>query len=327
MTTTTALTPKAYPMSVFGIQGTNVTVTGFENTNNPNVPALKDYEFRRDVLRDVIGFIDCSFGDGLLIFGPTGSGKTSIVEQVAARLQMPTTSYTCGGRTRFMDWVGQYVLINGDTVWQDGPLTSAMRNGGIFIANEIDLMSPDELSQANGILEGAPLVIAQRNGEVIRPHESFRFVATANSNGSGSDGMYSGVQRQNMAFLDRFIVIYVDYLDEETEVKLLTQIAPKIPKEVITKMVQVANKVRTIFKGEQEDEGELADVELSVTFSTRTLIRWVVQTQRSKGAPCALSYALTKSLLNRVSDKSEALAIHTIAASIFGKSYKAPDEL
>lgn len=323
---TTALTPKAYPMSVFGFNGTNIQVQGYEKTNNPYVPVLKDYVFRKETLRDIVAHIDCNFDDGLMIFGPTGSGKTSIVEQIAARLCIPTYSYTCGGSTRFMDWVGQYVLIDGETVWQDGPLTQAMRTGGIFIANEVDLVSPDELAQANGILEGAPLIIAQRGGEVVRPAASFRFVATANSNGSGSDGFYVGVRRQNLAFMDRFVVIEVDYPTKEIELDILLKVAPSIPKDLLDKMIDVANKVRLIFKGECEEDA-YSDIDLSVTFSTRTLIRWAIQTQRAKGAPCALSYALTKSLLNRTGDEGEKEAIHMIAKAIFGKSYKTEDEL
>ncbi len=320
------LKPKFYPLDVFGFTGTNMQVQGYENVNNPHVPVLKNYVFRKETLRDVINFLDCNFGDGLLVFGPTGSGKTSVIEQVASRLYIPTYSYTCGGTTRFMDWVGQYVLINGETVWQDGPLTKAMREGCIFIANEIDLVSPDQLAQANGVLEGAPLVIAQKGGEVVRPHQNFRFVATSNSNGSGSDGFYVGVQRQNLAFMDRFVVINVDYADRDVELEILEDVAPKIPLVIRQKMVELANKVRTIFKGECEEDA-YESVELSVTFSTRTLIRWAIQTQRNEGAPCALSLALQKALLNRTSEASEVEAINTIAKATFGASYKTPDEV
>ncbi|MEZ9922365.1 AAA family ATPase, partial [Vibrio breoganii] len=90
------------------------------------------------------------------------------------------------------------------TIWMDGCLTKAMREGHILILNEIDLMDPAELANMNAILEGSPLVISQLDGEIIAPHPNFRVVATSNSNGSGSDGMYVGVQRLNLAFMDRF---------------------------------------------------------------------------------------------------------------------------
>ncbi|PMP14108.1 ATPase [Vibrio breoganii] len=305
-------------MDTFGFTGTKVRVQGFEPCNHPNVPVFNaEYVFRRETLRDVINFIDCSFGDGLLVTGPTGSGKTSLIEQVCARLCYPVQSFNCGGSTEFMDLVGQWIMVKGDTIWMDGCLTKAMKEGHILILNEIDLMDPAELANMNAILEGSPLVISQLDGEIIAPHPNFRVVATSNSNGSGSDGMYVGVQRLNLAFMDRFNIIKVDYADSEIEAQILEKIAPTIPKKIRENMIDLANKVRKVFKGDEE-----ANVELSVTFSTRTLIRWAIQTQRNKGANCPLSYALDRALLNRCSEEEEREAIQTWAIGLFGSSFK-----
>ncbi|BBM67889.1 cobalamin synthase (plasmid) [Vibrio alfacsensis] len=311
------LIEKTYSLDIFGFTGTNFAIKGFEPCNHPNVPMLKkEYVFRRETLRDVVNFIDCSFGDGMLIVGATGCGKTSLIEQVCARLQFPVQSYTCGGSTEFMDLVGQWTLQNGSTVWMDGVLTKAMREGHVLILNEIDLVDPAELANLNGVLEGSPLVLSQKNGEIVYPHDNFRLVATSNSNGSGSDGMYVGVQRQNLAFLDRFLVIEVDYAERDVELEILSRIAPNIPKTIQERMVELANKVRTVFKGEDD-----TSVELSVTFSTRTLIRWAIQTQRNQGAPCPLSYALNRALLNRCSNAEEKESINTWAIALFGSSF------
>lgn len=312
------LIPKSFPMDIFGITGTQVVVQGFEPCNHPQVPMVKsEYIFRRETLRDVINHIDCSFGDGLLITGSTGCGKTSVAEQVCARLNYPTQSYTCGGSTEFMDLVGQWVMVKGDTVWMDGCLTKAMQEGHVLILNEIDLVDPAELANMNAIMEGSPLVISQLDGKIIHPHPNFRLIATANSNGGGSDGLYVGVQRQNMAFMDRFNVIKVDYPDMEIEMQILEKLAPSIPKAVRKKMIVLANKVRKIFQGDEE-----SNVELSITFSTRTLIRWAIQTQRNQGAKCPLSYALDRALLNRCSESEEREAVNTLAVGLFGSSFE-----
>lgn len=318
MTTPTTLAPKAFPMDVFGFTGTGVQVQGFEPIGHPNVPVLnKEYVFRKETLRDVINFIDCSFGDGLFVTGSTGCGKTSLIEQVCARLNYPVQSFTCGGSTEFMDLVGQWVMIKGETVWMDGCLTKAMKEGHVLILNEIDLVDPAELANMNAIMEGSPLVISQLNGAVVHPHPNFRVVATANSNGSGDSGLYSGVMRQNLAFMDRFSVIKVQYAAPDVEVEILEKVAPQLPKVIRSKMVELANKVRQVFQGEDD-----AGVELSVTFSTRTLIRWAIQTQRSQGAPCPLSYALDRALLNRCSDETEVEAINTWAIALFGTNFE-----
>lgn len=319
--TTTKLVNKSYPMDVFGFAGTNVKIMGFEPSNHPNIPRKKDYVFRRDSLRDVINHLDCSFGDGLLITGPTGSGKTSLAEQVLARLHWPAQSYTCGGSTEFMDLVGQWVMVKGETVWMDGCLTKAMREGHVLILNEIDLVDPAELANMNGIMEGAPLVISQLGGEVVHPHPNFRVIATSNSNGSGSDGLYVGVQRQNMAFLDRFNVTKVWYADEDIELEVLSKVTPNIPKAIHKKMISLANKVRNVFVGEED-----SNIELSITFSTRTLIRWAIQTQRNQGAKCPLSYALNRALLNRCSEAEEREAINSWAIAEFGGNFE-PEEV
>jgi cobaltochelatase CobS len=220
-----------------------------------------------------------------------------------------------------MDLVGQWTMVKGEMVWMDGCLTKAMRYGHALILNEIDLVDPAELANMNGVMEGAPLVISSNNAEVVRPHPNFRIIATSNSNGSGSDGMYVGVQRQNLAFMDRFNIIKVDYPDSAIEEAILEKITPDIPKQIRSKMVELANKVRTVFKGD-EDGG----VELSITFSTRTLMRWAIQTQRNKSADCPLSYALNRSLLNRCSEEEEVESVNTWAIALFGANYVPENE-
>ncbi len=231
-----------------------------------------------------------------------------------ARLCWPVQSVTCHGRMELNALVGQFILVQGETRFIHGPLSVAARDGHILILNESDLMDPAELAGLNDIIEGQPLVIAGNGGEVIRPHPKFRVFATGNSVGAGDgSGLYQGVLRQNLAFMDRFRVVQVGYPEPEIEQQVVQQAAPKLPVLIIDKMIQVAGEIRRLFVGDHEGGGP----ELTVTMSTRTLVRWAHLSLTFKGAPQVFAYALTQALTARA-ERDQKDAIHRIAADIFG---------
>ena len=301
----------------FGITASaSMKVEGFEPAQNPYVPKQKPYVFRKDHLRDVLAFLGSAHGDGLYLTGPTGSGKTSLLEQVAARLQWGVHTVTGHGRMELNDLLGQYRLVDGGAMqWLDGPLTLAVRLGHVLLINEIDAVDPAELIGLNEIVEGKPLTIPQ-TGAVIAPHPKFRLVATGNSAGSGDQsGLYQGVLRQNLSFLDRFRLMEVGYPDPEDEMKLLAELVPNMPESVRESMIKVANQIRKVFIGGQDGGGML-----SVTLSTRGLMRWAFLVATFKSAPNALAYSLDRALTFRA-DPSEREAIHRIAKDIFGDDW------
>jgi cobaltochelatase CobS len=210
--------------------------------------------------------------------------------------------------------IGQFVLTNGSTRFVHGPLAVAARNGHLLILNESDLMDPAELAGLNDIIEGQPLVIAENGGEVIQPHPRFRVFATGNSAGSGDgSGLYQGVLRQNLAFMDRFRVVHVDYPEPELEKQVILTAVPKLPETIVDKMLLVAAEVRRLFMGNGAEGGP----ELTVTMSTRTLVRWATLSLTFKGAPKVFEYALSQALTARA-EPEQREAIHRIAADIFG---------
>ena len=301
----------------FGITASaSMKVEGFEPAQNPYVPKQKTYVFRKDHLRDVLAFLGSANGDGLYLTGPTGSGKTSLLEQVAARLQWGVHTVTGHGRMELNDLLGQYMLVDGGAMqWLDGPLTLAVRLGHVLLINEIDAVDPAELIGLNEIVEGKALTIPQ-TGAVIAPHPKFRLVATGNSAGSGDQsGLYQGVLRQNISFLDRFRLMEVGYPDPEDEMKLLAELVPNMPETVRESMIKVANQIRKVFIGGQDGGGML-----SVTLSTRGLMRWALLVATFKSAPNALAYSLDRALTFRA-DPSEREAIHRIAKDIFGDDW------
>lgn len=260
--------------------------------------------------------------DPLYIFGPTGSGKTSLVRQLAARLNYPVFEVTAHGRLEFPDLAGHLSVQNASMTFQYGPLALAMRYGGIFLLNEIDLLDPATATGLNGVLDGGPLCIPENGGEIIHPHPMFRFVATANTNGASDDsGLYQGTLRQNIALMDRFWLCEVGYPTPNTEESLLERMAPDIPHELRKCMVSFANEIRRLFTGggDTQKYGET----IEVTFSTRTLIRWAMLTIRfqplSRQGIQPIRYALDRALGYRASRETRAM-LHELAQRMFPTS-------
>ncbi len=246
--------------------------------------------------------------DPLYLYGPTGCGKTSAIKQLAARLNYPVFEVTGHGRLEFADMIGHLAVREGSMHFEYGPLALAMRYGGLFLLNEIDLTSPEVAAGLNTVLDGSPLCIAENGGELIQPHPMFRFVATANSSGLGdSTGMYQGVQQQNLAWLDRFVIVEMGYPDKKVEEKLLADRFSTIPVDVRKHMVRFANEVRKLFMG----DGDAGSNQLEVTFSTRSLLRWADLTMRFQALASQgiqpIAYALDRAVAFKASRESRAM--------------------
>lgn len=209
----------------------------------------ENYVFNIDLTKTAL--IGLELGMPVYFWGYHGTGKTTAFEQIAARTRRPFLRVQHTINTEEAHIVGQYVVKDGSTQFQLGPLPTAMLFGYEYCADEYDFAMPSVLSVYQPVLEGKPLVIKDAPPEfrVIRPHPNFRFVATGNTNGGGDEtGLYQGTQIQNAANYSRFsIVEEVGYMEPKIEAAVVAG-QSGIDRKDADKLVAFAKEVRDAFK-------------------------------------------------------------------------------
>ena len=210
----------------------------------------------------------------VLVQGFHGTGKTSHIEQVAARLNWPCIRVNLDGHITRMDLIGRDIIVIEDgqqlTRFQPGILTWALQHPCALIFDEYDAGRPDVMFVLQRVLESDGKLTLLDQNKVITPHPQFRLFATANTIGLGdSTGLYHGTQPLNQAQLDRWhIVTTLNYLAPDQEQKIVLGKIPQMDTpeghEIIEHMVLLADLVREGF----------VQGDLSTTMSPRTVISW-----------------------------------------------------
>lgn len=294
-----------------------VMFDGFKDEGNPYVREVDpDYVHRKEFVSDFVAWLKLGGDDGLYIHGPTGCGKSSGVFQVFANLKIPALGVTAHEDMEFSDLVGYNRLVDGDTIWIDGPLITAMRLGMPLVIDEMDSFDPSVAASLNGIFDAGMLTIPENAGEVVYAQPGFRIIATGNSAGNGDrTGLYQSVLRQNAAFMDRFWSIEVSYPPADVEKAILEEKAPNLPEWIRDKMIEVATELRALFVG--EDEGP----QIELPLSTRSLVRWACLTEAFQGVARSgknpLIHAVDRAFANRAEPETRA-AIHGIIERVVG---------
>ena len=179
------------------------------------------------------------------ITGLSGNGKTFLVEQACAVLKRELIRVNITIETDEDDLIGGFRLVNGETVWHNGPVIEALERGAILLLDEVDLAS-NKILCLQSILEGKG-VFLKKIGKWVSPAEGFQVFATANTKGKGSDdGRFIGTNVLNEAFLERFPVTFEqEYPSPAIEAKILGKICDD--DKFTTKLVDWADIIRKTF--------------------------------------------------------------------------------
>jgi cobaltochelatase CobS len=237
------------------------------------VPDRDDsYVFDPDTTLSILaGF---AFNRRVMVQGYHGTGKSTHIEQVAARLNWPCVRINLDSHVSRIDLVGKDAIVLKDgqqiTEFREGILPWALQSPTALVFDEYDAGRPDVMFVIQRILESSGKLTLLDQSKVIRPHKAFRLFATANTVGLGdTTGLYHGTQQINQAQMDRWsIVSALNYLphDEETGIVLAKCKAYKTDKgrKTISNMVRIADLTRNAFM-----QGDLSTV-----MSPRTVITW-----------------------------------------------------
>ena len=186
----------------------------------------------------------------VFITGLSGNGKTLSVEQACASTNRELIRVNITIETDEDDLIGGFRLVNGDTVWHNGPVVEALERGAVLLLDEIDLAS-NKILCLQSVLEGKG-VFLKKIGRYVKPAQGFNVIATANTKGKGSDdGRFVGTNVLNEAFLERFPITFEqEYPSVATEVKILERVAAKaniVAPEFCKRLVDWADIIRKTF--------------------------------------------------------------------------------
>ena len=191
------------------------------------------------------------------ITGLSGNGKTFSVEQACAALNRELIRVNITIETDEDDLIGGFRLVNGETVWHNGPVINALERGAILLLDEVDLAS-NKILCLQSILEGKGVYL-KKTGRYVQPAKGFNVIATANTKGKGSDdGRFIGTNVLNEAFLERFALTFEqEYPTPATETKILLRVAASLGKhdeEFCTNLANWADIIRKTFNDGGIDE-------------------------------------------------------------------------
>ncbi len=183
----------------------------------------------------------------LLLKGPTGCGKTRFVSHMAARLGLPLSTVSCHDDLAAADLTGRYLLKGGDTVWVDGPLTRAVREGGLCYLDEIVEARKDVAVVLHPLTDDRRILPLERTGEVLEAPPGFMLVVSYNP------GYQNLLKSLKPSTRQRFVAIEFGFLPRDQEIAVVSR-ESGLSEEKVAPLVALAARLRAL-KGHDLEEG------------------------------------------------------------------------
>ena len=221
------------------------------------IPKVEKEYVRWGSSKDIEAIMKSRMFYPIYISGPSGNGKTMMVEQSAAKAKVPFLRVQITTETDEDDLIGGFRLINGETVFCKGPVIKAMEEGALLLIDEID-RGTNKIMCLQGVLEGKPVLI-KKTGETVVPAEGFNVIATANTKGRGSDdGRFSAATIIDEAFLERFVsAVNQPWPSKAIEKKIVKNHMTKfdaMDEDFLEKLITWASIIRKTFEADGVDE-------------------------------------------------------------------------
>lgn len=190
----------------------------------------------------------------LLLKGPTGTGKSRFIEYMAHKLDIKLLTISCHEETSSTDLIGRFIIKGAETIWLDGPLTTAVKEGYIIYLDEVAEARPDVIVAIHSLTDHRRELFIDKLGQTFKAHEDFMLVASFNP------GYQRGFKELKPSTRQRFVAMSFTYPDAKIEAEILMN-ESRVSEEIAKKLVAIGSKIRN-----------LTELGLTETVSTRLLV-------------------------------------------------------